>query len=307
MRKLLTYISCLSLFLILGSCHSSQKEPSDEITIVTTTNILRSLVEAIAPEQFSVISIMKAGVDPHGYKASQGDLNKFLHADMIFYQGLYLEGKMIGVLEKLNLQIPTREVSKTIPAHLLIKDDDFHEAIDPHVWFSVPLWKLCAQYVGNKLIEQYPEHETTIKENTTTYLKSLDELHHWALEELSTIPKEQKILISAHDAFSYLGRDYDLSVYSLQGISTLSDFGLKSLKEIGDVIIEKQVPAFFLETSVSDRSIMALISGVKQKGYPIKTGGTLYSDSLGPKGSEADNYFTMFRFNITTIAQALKN
>lgn len=307
MQQIIRYLFSIILFFSLGSCHAPQKKNTEEITIVTTTNILRSLVEAIAPNEFSVTSIMGAGVDPHGYKASQGDLNKFMQANMIFYQGLYLEGKMISVLEKLNLQIPTHEVSGVIPKMLLIKDDDFHEAVDPHVWFSISLWKLCAQYVGDALIEQYPKYTSEIQNNTIAYLAELDELHEWSLAQFSAIPKEQKILISAHDAFSYLGRDYDLSVYSLQGISTLSDFGLKSLKEIGDVIIEKQVPAIFLETSVSDRSILALISGVKRKGYPIKTGGTLYSDSLGPIGSEADNYFSMFRFNVTTISKALKN
>lgn len=294
------------MLLTLSACDVTKMDSHKSIRIVATTNILGNMIEAIAPAHIEVVSLMKPGVDPHSYKASQGDLALLLSADIIFYQGLYLEGKMVNIFPHLKRITSVYEVSSALDRSLLIVDDNFPDAIDPHIWFSIDLWSQCVIWVSNILVAHFPDHTSEIEQHTTIYKERLSVLKEWSQKKINEINPRHRILISAHDAFSYLGRDYGLKVYSLQGISTLSDFGLKSISRINEIIIQEEVPAIFLETSVSDKSIKALLNGVKKKGRPIKIGGTLYSDSLGPKGSKTDDYFSMYQHNISTLYTALK-
>lgn len=304
MKKASILLVCCFLFI---SCQEQNKANQNKPLIVATTGILTDAIKNIVKDSAEVISIMGTGVDPHLYKASQGDLYKFLEADYIFYNGLNLEGKMADVLSKLSRTKTVIGVSDQLPKSLIITDSSFASAYDPHVWFDVDIWKEVIKIASHSLQELDTSNATYYRRNTDQYLKQLDSLSAFINYELSKIPKHRRILITAHDAFSYLGRKYDIEIRSLQGISTLSDFGLRSVSDLVNIIIEQKIPAVFIETSISDRSVKAVVEGVRKKGFPLKIGGSLYSDALGERNGPQGNYIGMVKYNIQTIVQGLKD
>ncbi len=304
MKRYLVHI-LLIVGLLFSSCQSPKQDNKQKPLIVATTGILADAITNIVMDSAEVVSIMGPGVDPHLYKASQGDLHFFLNADYIFYNGLNLEGKMGDVLQKLGRTKTVIAVSNELPKHFIIKDSSFTTALDPHVWFDVAIWKEVVKITSAHLQVLNSKHASYYQENTNNYLERLDSLDRYIKDEVSKIPKNKRVLITAHDAFSYFGNKYDIEIRSLQGISTLSDFGLKSVSELVNLIIERQITAVFIETSVSDRSMKAVVEGVKNKGFPVIIGGDLYSDALGEKGSTSGDYIGMFKYNVQTIVQGL--
>ncbi|NQZ77741.1 MAG: zinc ABC transporter substrate-binding protein [Ekhidna sp.] len=304
MNKAIIPFTLLLSFLV--SCASSESTTNQTSKIVATTGMLYDAVVNIGGDSIEAEVIMGPGIDPHLYKATQGDLAKFKSADLIIYNGLHLEGKMGDILTRLGKQKPVLAAAEAVPVEFLISVSDYENAYDPHVWFDIKRWKYVVQAISRSLSQLDPENETYYKSNSETYLNELDSLHNYTLSRLLEIPKEQQILITAHDAFAYFGEAYDIKVRGIQGISTVADFGLKDIADLIDLIIDNNIKAIFVETSVSDKSINAVVVGCKEKGHNVEIGGYLYSDAMGQPGTPEGTYLGMLQKNVDTIVEALK-
>lgn len=294
--------------LILTACSEKEKEANDKLIIVTTTGMIADAVKNITGDKAEVIALMGPGVDPHLYKASQGDIEKLRNADIIFYNGLHLEGKMQEIFESLAKDKPVFAVSDGINKDRLLKINTDVDKIlyDPHIWFDVALWQEATHYILQQLMQNDLHNAEAYLETGTTYLDSLSQLHAYVQHALNTIPEENRILITSHDAFEYFGRAYGIKVLGLQGISTAAEFGLKDVTDMVDTIIAEKVKAVFVESSVSEKSIRSVQEGCNQKNYKVKLGGTLFSDAMGNAGTPEGTYLGMVRHNVQTISQALK-
>lgn len=299
-------IFIFTIFLTFSCVQEKAQEKDSRPHVVATTGMLYDAVLNIAGEKMSHESIMGPGVDPHLYKATQGDLAKLNKGDLIVYNGILLEGKMSEILKKLGRNKPTLAAAETIPDSLLLLSAKYEGAYDPHVWFDVSRWKLAVQAIGNSIVALDSSNRSYYLDNTLSYLSKLDSLDEYVRIRLNEIPKSQRILVTAHDAFGYFGDAYQLQVEALQGISTVSDFGLKDVANLIDLIIDNNIKAIFVETSVSDKSINAVVQGCKKKGHDVKIGGYLYSDAMGELGTPDGTYIGMFKKNIDTIVEALK-
>ena len=304
--QILNSVVSLSLvFVLLSACQPKQKEAQRErLMIVTTTGMIADAVKNVTGDGADVISLMGAGVDPHLYKATQGDLQKLTDADVIFYNGLHLEGKMAEVLEKLG------RTKTVIPVTQSIQEDKLRlitEGIhDPHIWFDVKLWKNAVLAVEKTLSEVDSAKQEIYKANVARYLLQLDSLDNAVSTQIQSIPAPQRVLITAHDAFGYFGDAYAMEVRGLQGISTVSEFGLKDVTALVDFIISRKIKAIFVETSVSEKSINAVIEGCKNKGWQVSIGGSLYSDAMGEANTPEGTYIGMVSKNVSTIVSALQ-
>lgn len=276
---------------------------ADKPKVVTTTNIVHDLVMQLGGDKIETEALMGAGIDPHYYKATFSDMRKLAHADLVFYSGLELEGRMQSVLENLSSLKPVVPLSSFINPSLLIYEQ---KTPDPHFWFNLRLWVIAAEGVAQTLATHWPEHQDYFFQQLNDYKQELDNTHQWVTEQIASIPRAQRILITAHDAFSYYGSAYDIDVMGLQGINTTSEFGLSDLRLLKDVIKSRGVKAVFIESSVPKRSIESLMAGVKAEGGEVKLGGELLSDALGRKGSETADFIGMIRYNTRTIVKALK-
>ena len=301
-------ILLLSILLFIISCSSKKNESAENRKphVVATTGMLYDAVINIAGDKVTAEAIMGPGVDPHLYKATQGDLAKFNKADLIVYNGILLEGKMSEILKKLGRQKPTVAAAESVPKEMLKSAIGYEYAYDPHVWFDVKRWKYAVKAISHALIKLDSANQKYYEANTQSYFSRLDSLDNYVRERINEIPESQRILVTAHDAFVYFGDAYGIRVEALQGISTVADFGLKDIAKIIDLIIENNIKAIFVETSVSEKSINAVVQGCKEKGHEVKIGGYLYSDAMGELGTEEGTYIGMFRSNVETIVNALK-
>lgn len=301
-------LALISILISFIACSPNQNESSanEKPHVVATTGMLYDAVINIAGNKMTAEAIMGPGVDPHLYKATQGDLAKFNKADLIIYNGILLEGKMSEILKKLGRQKPTVAAAESVPKEILKSAIGYEDAYDPHVWFDVTRWKYAVKAISHAIIELDTVNQEYYTANTKKYFTQLDSLHNYVKQRIKEIPEKQRILITAHDAFVYFGDAYGIRVEALQGISTVADFGLKDIAEIIDLIIENDVNAIFVETSVSEKSINAVVQGCKEKGHNVKIGGYLYSDAMGELGTEEGTYIGMFSSNVETIVNALK-
>lgn len=301
------HIMLVLLMIMTGCKDGTKKEENGKLKVVTTTSLLTDLLQQIGGGAIQVEGLMGSGVDPHLYKASEGDVNKLYTADIVFYSGLHLEGKLVDIFEKIE-----RQHKKTVAlAEILDKDDllsseYFASNYDPHIWFNIQFWKKIAQYATEKLQEADPKNAELFAANNKQYLQKLDALEKEIRETIETLPPEKRILVTAHDAFSYFGKAYGFQVLGLQGISTATEAGVQDVQRLSEFIIRNKVKSIFIETSVPRRTIEALQASVASKGHEISIGGSLYSDALGTKGTVDGTYIGMFRHNVNTIVGALK-
>jgi len=300
MKKLLI----LSLAITILSC-KKEKQANGKLNIVTTTTMITDLVKNVGGEQINLQGLMGSGVDPHLYKASEGDVTKLSDADIIFYNGLHLEGKLVEVFEKMK-NIKTIAVADALDKNTLIGSEYFASNYDPHIWFDLDYWKLATQFVVKTLSEAIPNQKATFEANGKAYIEQLNALQTKLKTTISTLPKEQRILVTAHDAFNYFGKAFDFEVVGLQGLSTATEAGVQDVQKLAAFIIENNVKAVFVESSVPKRTIEALQAAVKSKNHDVTIGGTLYSDALGNAGSIEGTYIGMFEYNVNTIVNALK-
>ena len=289
---------------MLFGCKNEKKNNS-KLNVVTTTTMITDLVKNIGGDYINLQGLMGSGVDPHLYKASEGDVTKLSNADIIFYNGLHLEGKLVEVFEKMKAQKAVA-ISDALDKNTLIGSTYFASNYDPHIWFNIDYWKQATQFVVETLSEAIPEQQETFHANGTNYIKQLDNLKNKIESTIETLPQEQRILVTAHDAFNYFGKGFNFKVVGLQGLSTATEAGVQDVQNLAAFIIEHQVKAIFVESSVPKRTIEALQAAVKSKNHDVTIGGTLYSDALGNAGTIEGTYIGMFEYNVNTIVNALK-
>lgn len=302
MKKVVIFFTAI---LILVGC--STKKENDKPVVVTTISQIADAVSVIAGDRVEVKALMGPGVDPHLYKATQGDLSKLESADVIFYSGLHLEGKMLDVFEKMQENDKTvKAISESIEEEKLLGNEMDAKLYDPHVWFDIDIWKTAVHQITDTLSEKYPEYKNEFSENEAIYFKELDDLSTYAKQRIDEIPLNQRVLVTAHDAFKYFGRSLNIEVRGLQGLSTESEYGLKDVRDVVDFLVGNNIKAVFIESSVSDKAMKAVIDGAKEKGQNVKIGGELYSDAMGKEGTEQGTYIGMYKHNVDTIVNSLK-
>jgi manganese/zinc/iron transport system substrate-binding protein len=274
------------------------------IKAVCTTGMVGDLVRHVGGRHVEVTLLMKAGVDPHLYKASPGDITLLGQADIIFYSGRNLEGKLGDLLGRLAKQKATFAVADALPADQLITGEHGHA--DPHVWFDVELWRRAASYVAVQLALFDEHHADDYLANAHAYQQQLRALHEETRAAIQSIPESRRVLITAHDAFRYFGRAYGIKVVGIQGISTEDEASVKRVNELVEMIVQSQAKAVFVESSVPERNMRSLIEGCRSRGHDVAIGGELFSDALGPEGTPEGTYVGMVRHNVRTMVQALR-
>lgn len=294
----------LLISLAIISCKNASEE-SGKLKVVTTTSMLTDLVKNIGGDLIEVNGLMGAGVDPHLYKASEGDVNKLFQADIIFYNGLHLEGKLVDVFEKMAKTKLTVSLGGSLDKNELIGSEYFVSNYDPHVWFNIQFFKQFGDRVAETLAANDPVNAKKYQENTALYQDKLDALEIEVKAIIATLPKEKRILVTAHDAFNYFGKAYGFNVVGLQGLSTVTEAGVQDVRRLSQFIIDNKVKAVFIESSVPRRTIEALQEAVLSKNHDVGIGGSLYSDALGNAGTIEGTYVGMFRANVKTIVEAL--
>lgn len=304
MKKIL--VVCLLLVGVIA-CKPSAKKENTKFTVVTTTTMITDLVKTLGGDAIEVKGMMGAGVDPHLYKASEGDVTKLSQADLIIYNGLHLEGKMVDVFEKMNqIGKQTIALGDFLSHDQIINSEAFANSHDPHIWFSIDNWRSISELLVNELVKKNPENAAVFVKNGKEFGAQLRALKADVKTKIDELPKEKRILVTAHDAFSYFGKEFDFKVVGLQGLSTASEAGVKDVQRISDFIIQYQVKAVFIESSVPKRTVEALQASVKSKNHEVKIGGELFSDALGNPTEETGKYIGMYKYNVNTIVDALK-
>lgn len=304
-----TLLVCFFFTFIIAGCSTnttSQSEHSGKWKITATTGMVADIASQVGGDQVEVTHLMGAGVDPHLYKASQGDIQRLDQSDIIIFSGLHLEGKMVDIFEKMAKTKPVIAVTKSIPETFLLSNPQTPGQHDPHVWFDVSLWMKATETVRDELSKIDPAHKELYKANAEKYLNELSELHEYAKTALASIPREQRVLVTAHDAFNYFGKAYDIEVLGLQGISTASEYGLNDVQQLVDTLVSRKIKAVFVESSVPKKSIEAVVQGAKAKNHTVVIGGELFSDAMGTAGTPEGTYIGMVRHNVDTIVSALK-
>jgi manganese/zinc/iron transport system substrate-binding protein len=298
--------SIICLFVIfLVACKAPTKS-SGKLKVVVTTSMLTDLVKNIGGDLIDLQGLMGAGVDPHLYKASEGDVSKLFNADVIFYNGLHLEGKLVAVFEKMETQKTTVALGEFLAKEGLIGSDYFASNYDPHVWFNIQYFKEFSDKVTSVLSEEDPKNAASFTANNLAFQQKLDLLHTAVVNTIATLAPEKRVLVTAHDAFNYFGKAYGFKVVGLQGLSTATEAGVQDVQKLSEYIIANKVKAIFIESSVPRRTIEALQEAVLSKGHQVSIGGSLYSDALGDGGSVEGTYVGMFLYNIKTIVNALQ-
>lgn len=308
---------CLTLLAAVG-CDNGARSGFDEhgapkgqtfrgdypIQVTCTTGMVAELVHNVGGQHVEVATLMGPGVDPHLYKASPGDVRQLSHGNIIFYSGLHLEGKMSDLLARLGRKKPVVAVAEQIDSAQRLTTAE--GALDPHVWFDVSLWSKAGMFVCEALTKFDPPHSADYIRNAERYLDELAVLHRETKQAVAQIPVERRVLVTAHDAFHYFGQAYGIEVRAIQGINTESEAGVREINALVDFLVNRKLPAVFVESSVSDRNVRALVEGCQARGHHVAVGGELYSDALGSPNSPGATYIGMVRHNVDTIVQALR-
>jgi len=299
----------IGLALVLTGC-SGESAPAvntqDKPRIVATTGMIADVAREIAGESAEVAQLMGAGVDPHLYAPTRTDIQKLMEADLVLYTGLLLEGRMTDTLVRAaGGERAVVAVTEHIDEADLLMPEGFEGHPDPHVWMDVGMWKHAADRIAEALVTIQPESEDDFNASLAAYQSRLDALDAYASDALGSIPESQRVLVTAHDAFNYMGRRYSLEVVGIQGISTESEAGVRDIERLVELLVSRQIPAVFVESTVAERNIRALVEGAKAKGHAVTIGGTLYSDAMGKGGTYEGTYIGMIDHNVTTIARAL--
>ena len=275
------------------------------IGAVATVGMVAELVRNVGGEHVKVTQMMGSGIDPHLYKSTRDDVQMLLDCDILFYSGLMLEGKISDVLDKVARGKPVVAVTEAMDVSSLLEPDDFKGHFDPHVWMDVGAWSLAVDAVASALVKFDPKHAEQYLQNAKSYQEQLAELHEYGKRSIKTIPRDQRILITSHDAFNYFGRAYGLDVQGIQGLSTESEAGLQRINELVSLIVSKGVRSVFVESSVPRKNIEAIVEGVRSRGKEITIGGELYSDAMGKQGKYEGTYVGMLDHNITLVTRSL--
>ncbi|WP_372426782.1 metal ABC transporter solute-binding protein, Zn/Mn family [Salinarimonas chemoclinalis] len=278
---------------------------SASIDVVATTGMIADAARAVGGDLVAVTALMGPGVDPHAYRQTRTDILALADADLVLWNGLYLEAQMEGFLRDLADATSVVAVAEALPEERLVAHDDYDGRFDPHVWMDPRLWAGVVEAVRDAMIAVAPQHEAAFAANAEDHLGEIARLADYADGVLGSVPAGSRVLLSAHDAFNYFGRAYGFEVVGIQGISTESEAGLARMEELVDMLVSRDVGAIFVETSVSDRNIRALIEGAAARGHEVIVGGELFSDAMGEPGTWEGTYIGMIDHNATTVARAL--
>ncbi|MGY4879162.1 metal ABC transporter solute-binding protein, Zn/Mn family [Vreelandella aquamarina] len=296
------YAMALASLLPLSSFASADEAP---LNVVATTGMIADIAQEIGGECVNVDTLMGPGVDPHLYQASASDVATLRSAEQIFYSGYSLEGQLGDVLERFSERTPTLAVAPASidPASLITSQDVY--GIDPHLWMDVSLWAQTLPTLKAALSEVRPDCAATFDANTERYQAQLLALHEWVTDSIASIPDEQRILVTAHDAFGYFGRAYDIDVEGIQGISTETETGIADIRNMTDIVVDRAVPALFIESTINPRTVQAVIDAAQQRGQTVNIGGELYSDAMGDPDTVDGTYMGMIYRNTQHIVEAL--
>lgn len=313
MSKNLTHLIALLLLLTvsLTACGPGGSAAEDQtastgpepLKVVTTIGQITDIVQQVGGDTIAVTGLMGPGVDPHLYQASEGDVEALLEADLVFYNGLFLEAQMESIFEQMGDKAVA--VSRDVDRAKLLDWAAYENAYDPHIWFDVTIWESAVGTIRDTLVERDPANAATYQANAENYLAELAELHQYVLDQTGQVPPEQRVLITAHDAFEYFARAYGFEVRGLQGISTAAEAGTADVQALADFIVERRIKAIFIESSVPRRTVEAVQAAVQAKGFGVEIGGELFSDAIGDPGSPEGSYIGAVRHNVDTIVGAL--
>lgn len=278
---------------------------AEKIHVVATTGMLADAMQEVGGEFVQVTALMGSGVDPHTYRQTRSDIAALRRADLIIWHGLRLEAQLQPLLEKLSARQTVVALAQAIPTDKLLSDADNPDSFDPHVWMDPELWRLVVDAARDALIAKDPAHEPQYRDNAKRYGQAIAAMHASNRERLLSVPPEKRVLVTAHDAFRYFGRLYGYEVLGIQGISTESEASLHRIEQLVKVLVDRRINAIFVESSVSDRAMRALIEGAASRGHHVTIGGELYSDAMGKPGTREGTYIGMIEHNARTIAQAL--
>lgn len=299
---LFAFVSC-----IITETDETKRDELSRLNVVTTTTMITDLVYQICGDSVNLTGLMGSGVDPHLYKPTEGDVFRISNSDVIFYNGLHLEGRLEDLFRKMKQRdINTIAIADALTKENLLVLEDGKGQHDPHIWFSIRNWRFAAAFVTESVSDLDAKNADYYNQNLNKYLKNLDILDRYVNIEINAVPVPRRVLITAHDAFGYFGQEYGFEVIGLQGISTLSEAGAADVRNLAELINKRDIPAIFVESSVSDRNIRALVEAVNSKGMELKIGGTLYSDALGSAETPEGTYIGMYKHNVKTITDALK-
>jgi len=295
----------LLLLALTASPVAAESPSSPVLEVVATTSMVADAVREVGGERVAVRGLMGPGVDPHLYRQTRSDVMAMSRADAVFWNGLNLEVQLTELLARLEARRPVIAVGEAVPVEARLADEEYPDQPDPHVWMDPGRWRHAVIAVRDALIELDPEGADAYEVSAQAYLEELEALDAYAREALASIPEQTRVLVTAHDAFGYFGEAYDIEVLGIQGFSTESEAGLARIESLVDLLVEREIGALFVETSVSDRNVRALIEGAAAVGHEVRIGGELYSDAMGPEGSYEGTWLGMLDHNVTVIARAL--
>ncbi len=296
----------LSVTLLVSALFSNagvaQAKP---LNVVATTSMIADAARQVAGDRADVTALMGPGVDPHSYRQTRSDIAAMARADLVLWHGLYLEAQ----LEEFFLDLAKRRnvvaVGEAIDKDKLLSHAEYNGRYDPHVWMDPQLWESVVYAVRDALIKTDPDGEATYRTNADKHVAEIDKLIEYMKTVAVTVPEKSRVLLTAHDAFSYFGRGYDFDVLGIQGISTESEAGLRRVEELVNTIVDRNISAVFVESSVPERNVRALIEGAGARGQDVVIGGTLFSDAMGEPGTYEGTYIGMIDHNVTLITRAL--
>ncbi len=289
----------------LAAVAASPTWAASRLSVVATTGMIGDLVRQIGGPGVEVENVMGAGIDPHAYRQTRSDIVAMTRADAVFWHGLYLEAQMEDFFADLGRKRPVHAVAESLDPALLLSHEDYAGRYDPHIWMDPALWVKCVPAVVKALSALRPKGRDVFEANADAFVREAEAVGTYATNVLGAVPQDRRVLLSAHDAFGYFGAAYGFEVLGIQGISTESEAGLNRISALVDLLVERQLPAVFVETSVSDRNVRALIEGAAARGHDVSIGGALFSDAMGPDGTYEGTWFGMIDHNATTIARAL--
>ena len=275
------------------------------LSVVATTGMVADAVRAVGGAHVDVTALMGAGIDPHSYRQTRSDIVALTRADMVFWNGLFLEAQMEDLLLRLADRKPVIALGEAVPEDTFLRHADYEGRVDPHVWMVPELWANVVPVIRDALSAQRPDAAGDFAANAEAYLAEIDAVGAYARKALGGVPESARVLVTAHDAFGYFGRAYGFEVLGIQGISTDSEAGLNRIRELVDILVEREIGAVFVESSVSDRNVRALVEGAAARGHEVRVGGELFSDAMGNAGTYEGTYVGMIDHNATVIAGAL--
>jgi manganese/zinc/iron transport system substrate-binding protein len=300
LRSLLLFATLLLLPALACAQGAREKKP----IAVATTAMVGDVVRAVAGDTVDVRVLIGAGVDPHLYTPTRDDVALLMQAKFVFHNGLLLEGRMGDTLRRLGKSRKVVAIAEAVPEETILHDAASHHP-DPHLWMDAKAWGTTAAPVAAALAAEFPGRKEQYEARAAEYAARMAALDNWAREAIATIPAGRRVLVTAHDAFRYFSRAYGIEVHGIQGISTESEAGLRDLNRLVDMLVERKIPAIFVESTVADRNVRALVEGAAAKGHAVALGGTLFSDAMGPSGTPEGTYPGMVRHNVATIVKAL--